>query len=66
MRVIVTKIVEEDDDRVLLRGHDLGGSPLTFPLVYGAFAEQTRAIVEQVRAGQRPTVELPYDDAEED
>lgn len=66
MRVTVTKIVEEDDDRVLLRGHDVGGTPLTFPLVYGAYAEQTRAIVEQVRAGEQPTVELPFDDDEED
>lgn len=66
MRVIITTIVEEDDDRVLLRGHDIGGSQLTFPLVYGAFAEQTRAIVEQVRAGGKPTVELPFDDVEED
>lgn len=66
MRVTITKIVEEDDDRVLLRGHDIGGSPLTFPLVYGAYAEQTRAIVEQVRAGERPIVELPFDADEDD
>lgn len=66
MRVTITKIVEEDDHRVLVRGHDLGGSQLTFPLVYGAFAEQTRAIVEQVRAGEKPTVELPFDDADDD
>lgn len=66
MRVTITKIVEEDDDRVLLRGHDISGSQLTFPLVYGAYAEQTRAIVEQVRAGERPTVELPYDDIDDD
>lgn len=66
MRVTITKIVEEDDNRVLLRGHDVGGAPLTFPLVYGAYAEQTRAIVEQVRAGEQPTVELPFDDVDDD
>lgn len=66
MRVTVTAIVEEADDRVLVRGHGLGGEPLTFQLRYGPFAEQTQQIVDQLRAGETPVVELPFDGLDDD
>lgn len=66
MRVAITAVVEEDEDRVLVRAKSRGGEPFTFPLVYGPYAEQTRAIVEQVRAGETPVVELPFDELDDD
>lgn len=66
MYVTITEIVEESDDRVLLRGRARGGTELTFPLVYGAYAAQTRAIVNEVRAGQKPSVDLPFDEVDDD
>lgn len=61
MHVTVIEIVDESADRVLVRARARDGAELTFPLVYGAHADQTQAIVDGVRAGQTPSVELPFD-----
>jgi hypothetical protein len=66
MYVTITEIVDEDDDRVLLRGRARSGAELTFPLVYGAHASRTQAIVNEVRAGQKPSVNLPFEELDDE
>lgn len=54
-RILVTEVIEEDDDRVLLAGRDSSGERVTFHL---RMTPKTSALISKVRRGEPVEAEL--------